>query len=320
LRAASCVDIALQLVLLVGGLAVALVASDVAVSYTRALAHALNAPSFVVGVVLVALGTDLPEIANSIAAHVQGEGDVNVGDSVGSTLTQTTFVLGLFPLILAVVVISRRQIGLVTGLTVVGLLLTAWFVSDGHLGRLDGLVLVVAWAVAITLVARYAGVGQVLDEPPEVRIEGHVPRALVVLGTLIVVGIGATVAVRALVGLAEEVGIPAFALAFFGASLGTSAPEIVVDLTALARGAPGIALGDALGSSLVDATLSIGIGPVVEPAPVTARLAVTATLYTAIAISIVGALLAIRKRHDRFSAPVLIGLYALSYVVVISVE
>jgi cation:H+ antiporter len=126
--------------------------------------------------------------------------------------------------------------------------------------------------------------------------------------------------VRALVGLAEEFGIPAFALAFFGASLGTSAPEIVVDLTALARGAPGIALGDALGSSLVDATLSIGIGPVVEPAPVSARLAVTATLYTAIAISVVGALLAFRKRHDRFSAPVLIGLYALSYVVVISAE
>jgi Ca2+/Na+ antiporter len=77
------VDVVFQLALLVGGLGLALVASDVAVSYTRALAHSLGAPSFVVGVVLVALGTDLPEIANSIAAHLQDEGDVNVGDSVG---------------------------------------------------------------------------------------------------------------------------------------------------------------------------------------------------------------------------------------------
>jgi cation:H+ antiporter len=314
------VDIALQLVVLVGGLGLALVASDVAVSYTRALAHSLGAPSFVVGVVLVALGTDLPEIANSVAAHVQGEGDVNVGDSVGSTLTQTTFVLGLFPLIVAVIVISRRQVGLVTGLTIGGLLLTAWFVSDGQLGRLDGLVLVLAWAVAIVVVARWAGVGHAVDEPPAVRLQGHLRQALVVLGMLVLVGIGATVAVRALVDLAETVGVPAFALAFFGASLGTSAPEIVVDLTALARGAPGIALGDALGSSLVDATLSIGVGPLVKPAPVTARLAVVATLYTAVAIAIVGALLAVRRRHDRVSAPVLIGLYALSYVVVISAE
>jgi len=313
------VDVAAQLVLLVGGLGLALVASDVAVSYTRALAHALGAPSFVVGVVLVALGTDLPEIANSIAAHVQDEGDVNVGDSVGSTLTQDTFVLGLFPLVVAVIVISRRQVGLVMGLTVGGLLLTTLFVADGHLGRADGIVLVLAWVAAIAAVTRWGG-GHVVDEPRPVRLEGHVSRVLVVLGMLLLVGLGATVAVRALVDIAEGLGVPTFALAFFGASIGPSAPEIVVDLTALARGAPMIALGDALGSSLVDSTLSIGIGPIVAPADVTARLAVVASLYTALAITVVAALLLARRKHDRRSAPVLIGLYALSYVVLIAAD
>lgn len=319
MRLASCVDVAVQLGLLVGGLALALVASDVAVSYTRALAAALGAPSFLVGVVLVALGTDLPEIANSITAHLQGEGDVNVGDSIGSVLTQDTFVLGLFPLIVAVVAISRRQVGLVFALTIGGLLLTTLFVSDGYLGRLDGLVLVLAWVVSIAAVARWAG-GHAADEPRSVRIQGHAPRALVILAMLLLVGIGATVAVRALVDLAEGVGVPTFVLAFFGASLGTSAPEIVVDLTALARGAPGIALGDALGSSLVDATLSIGIGPLVQPAPVTARLAGVATVYTTVAVAVVATLLMLRRRHDRVSAPVLIGLYALSYVVLLSAD
>jgi cation:H+ antiporter len=313
------VDVASQIALLVGGLGLALVASDVAVAYTRALAHALGAPSFVVGVVLVALGTDLPEIANSIAAHLQDEGDVNVGDSVGSTLTQDTFVLGLFPLVVAVIVISRRQVGLVIGLTVGGLLLTTLFVADGHLGRVDGVVLVLAWVAAIAAVTRWGG-GHLVDEPRPVRLEGHVSRALVVLGMLLLVGLGATVAVRALVDIAEGLGVPTFALAFFGASIGTSAPEIVVDLTALARGAPMIALGDALGSSLVDSTLSIGIGPIVAPADVTARLAVVASLYTALAVSVVAALLLVRRKHDRRSAPVLIGLYALSYVVLIAAD
>ena len=313
-------DIVVQLVLLVGGLGLALVASDVAVSYTRALAAALGAPSFVVGVVLVALGTDLPEIANSISSHLQGEGDVNVGDSVGSTLTQDTLVLGLFPLVIASMAIVRSQVALVMGLTCVGLAMTAWLVSDGQLSRLDGLALVLAWVVALGLVARLGAAGQPTDEPPSVRFDGHVRRALIVLAMLLVVGVGATVAVRALVGLAEDLGVPAFALAFFGASIGTSAPEIVVDLMALARGAPAIALGDALGSSLVDATLSIGAGPLVQPAPVTARLAVVATIYTLVAVAAVAVLLLWRGRHDRRSAPVLIGLYALSYVVLISAE
>ena len=312
-------DVVLQIGLLIGGLALALLASDVAVAYTRSLAAMLGAPPFVVGVVLVALGTDLPEIANSIASHLQGEGDVNVGDSVGSTLTQYTFVLGLFPLVIAVIAISRRQVGLVTLLTVGGLWLTTLFVADGWLGRLEGLALVASWALAMVLVTRLLP-HTTPEDPPTVRVRGHFRQAGVILAALAVVGLGATVAVRALVDLSETVGVPEFLLAFFGASLGTSAPELAVDITALRHGAPAIALGDALGSSLVDSTLSIGIGPLVAPAEVTARLAVVASLYTLAAVALVGLLLVVRRRHDRWSGGVLMGVYVLSYAVLIAAD
>jgi cation:H+ antiporter len=313
-------DIALQVFLLLGGLAVALVASDRAVAYTRALAAALGAPPFIVGVALVSLGTDLPELANSVAAHVQGEADVNVGDSVGSTLTQYTFVLGLFPLIIARIAIDRRQVSLVTALTVAGLGVTTLFVSDGHLGRLDGALLISAWALFTLIVVRALPSSTHDEPPPPVRYARPRTQIGVILLALAFVAFGATVAVRSLVRLAELAGVPEFALAFFGASLGTSAPEIVVDLTALMRGAPQIALGDAMGSSLVDSTLSIGLGPLVVPGDVTTHLAVTGTVYSAAAVAIVGALLAARRRHDRISMPVLLGLYALAYVVLIAAE
>jgi cation:H+ antiporter len=308
-----------DIVLVVAGLALAIAGSEIAVRYTRSLAARLGAPAFIVGVVLVALGTDLPEIANSIAAHLQGAGDVNVGDSVGSTLTQYTFVLGLFPLIIAVIFISRRQVGVVTALTVGGLGLTALLVSDGYLGRIDGVLLVTAWAVATLVVVRTVG-GHTIEDPPPVRLAGITPQVVVILTSLGVVGLGATVAVRSLVDLAEEIGVPEFALAFFGASLGTSAPEIAVDVTALRRGAPAIALGDALGSSLIDATLSIGAGPLVAPAEVTPRLAVVGSLYALVAVAIVGTVLVLRRRHDRTSAAACFGLYLLAYVVVVAAD
>jgi cation:H+ antiporter len=310
------VEIALYLVLMLVGLAAALAASELAVSYTRALAAGLGAPPFVVGVVLVAVGTDLPEIANSVASHLQGEGDVNVGDSVGSTLTQYTFVLALFPLVAGTLVISRRQVGLVTVLTAGGLALTAIFVLDGHLGRLDGFVLVGAWVLATVATTKLLA-GGANDDPPTVRHDGKLAQAAVTLGALALVGAGAAVAVYSLVRLAEVIGVPEFLLAFFGASVGTSLPEIIVDVTALRAGAPGIALGDALGSSLVDSTLSIGIGPAVAPADVTARLAVVGSLYTLVAVVAVGAVLVARRRHDRLSAGVFLGLYALSYAVLL---
>jgi cation:H+ antiporter len=306
------VDVTLYLGLLLLGLAIAIVASDFAVSYTRALAAGLGAPPFVVGVVLVAVGTDLPEIANSVASHLQGEGDVNVGDSVGSTLTQYTFVLGLFPLVAGTLAISARQVGLITVLTIGGLGLTALFVLDGRLDRLDGAVLVAAWGAAMILTTKLLSGGS-RDNPPVVRHDGRLMQALVALIALGAVAAGATLAVYALVQLAETLGVPEFLLAFFGASVGTSLPEVMVDVTALLRGAPGIALGDALGSSLVDSTLSIGVGPLVAPADVTTRLAVVGTLYTLVAVGGVGLILGLRRRHDRLSATVLMSLYLLSY-------
>ncbi len=312
-------QIALQAFFFLGGLSVAIVASDRAVAYTRALAAALRAPAFIVGVVLVAIGTDLPEIANSVAAHLEGEGDVNVGDSVGSTLTQYTLVLALFPLVAGVLAIERRQVGVVTVLTMCGLVATAIFVADGWLARWEGAFLVGAWAFFTWIVVR-ALPGLTHDQPPSVAHGSKIVQAGIVLLSLGFVGFGATVAVRALVRLAELAGVPEFVIAFFGASLGTSAPEIVVDVTALVRGAPGIALGDALGSSLVDSTLSIGAGPLVAPAEVTPRLALVGTFYTFGAVGLVGGFLAARRRHDRLSALLLGGLYLLAYLVLLSAQ
>jgi cation:H+ antiporter len=312
-------EVALQVSLFLGGLALAIVASDRAVGYTRALAAALGAPPFIVGVALVSIGTDLPEIANSVAAHAQGAGDVNVGDSVGSTLTQYTLVLGLFPFVAGTLAIARRQVGLVTVFTVAGLALTTFFVADGWLGRWEGAALIVAWGVFTIAVVKGVS-GQAADDPPPVRHRRKAAQAGVVLVALALVGLGATVAVRALVRLAELAGAPEFMLAFFGASIGTSAPEIVVDVTALMRGAPGIALGDVLGSSLVDSTLSIGAGPLLFPAGVTPRLAVVGALYSLIAVAIVGIALGGRRRHDRASGVLLFLLYGISYVVLLKVD
>jgi cation:H+ antiporter len=312
------VTIALHVFLFVGGLTVALLASSRAVEHTRALAAQLGAPAFIVGVTLVSIGTDLPEIANSIAAHVQGQGDVNVGDSVGSALTQYTLVLGLFPLVMAVIAIQRRQVLLVSALTILGLALTVVFVADGWLARWEGGVLVAAWGVFTWIVVRFLP-GLLPESPPDVKPRNPFLRAGTILLALGIVGFGATVAVRSLVRLAELAGVPEFVIAFFGASLGTSAPEIVVDFNALMRGAPGIALGDALGSSLVDSTLSIGAGALVAPAEVTPRLAVVGSVYTIVAVGTVGLLLAARRRHDRRSGAALVGIYLLSYLVLLAV-
>lgn len=309
-------SIAVQALLLAGGLTIALLASGRAVDYARALAAALGAPAFIVGVALVGIGTDLPEIANAIVAHLQGEGDVNVGTAVGSALTQYTLVLGLGPLVFAAAAITRREASVVSLFTMAALALTAVFVADGWLNRPEGAVLIVAWALAIWVTVKLVP-GLVEEDLPAVRHTRKLTQLGALLLALGLVGFGATVAVRALVRVAELASVPEFLIAFFGASIGTSAPEVIVVLAAFRRGAPAIAFGDAFGSSLSDSSLTIGVGGLTEPAAVTARTAVIGSVYSILAIGVVAALLVARRRHDRLSGAVFVGLYAFAFVVLL---
>jgi cation:H+ antiporter len=79
-----------------------------------------------------------------------------------------------------------------------------------------------------------------------------------------VVGIAATAIVRSFIAIIDRLGAPEFVASTLVLALGTSLPELVVDWTAIRRGAAALAIGDLFGSSLVDSTLSVGIGPVVR--------------------------------------------------------
>ena len=123
------------------GIAVALLASNRAVQHLTAILAGTRIPPFFLGITLVAIGTDLPEIANSIVSSAAGHGDINVGDSIGSSATQVTLVLGLLPFFGGSFVVAPRPVRII-GIAAcaclgVGLLL----VRDGDLSRVDALTL-----------------------------------------------------------------------------------------------------------------------------------------------------------------------------------
>jgi cation:H+ antiporter len=299
-----------------GGFLSAVLASRRAVANTVELAAGTRIPRFVIGFTLLAVGTDLPEIANSIASSVTGHGDLNVGDSVGSTATQVTLVLGLLPIIAAAsFAISRRRFVRVGALTVVALLLGAALMLDGHVSRTDALILLAMWAVGSVLTFSRAPQGTQLDLPLAAR--GKLAKVGVVLVALAVVGVGALSAVWGMTVLAEAMSVPEYVIAFFGASIGTSLPELIVEFTAVRQGQSELAIGDALGSSFVDATLSIGAGPLIAPVAVTSSLVVRGSLTAAGAVVMVVALLAARRRHDWVTGLVLVLIYLAFYFLLV---
>jgi cation:H+ antiporter len=78
--------------------------SDMAVEHMIDLASMFRVSLFSIGFIVSSIGSDLPEIVNGILSAYLGHGDVSVGDSFGSINTQSSLVLGLIPLFLALFV------------------------------------------------------------------------------------------------------------------------------------------------------------------------------------------------------------------------
>ncbi len=305
----------------VGGLALTVMGSRSAVTDATKLVKGTRLPPFFVGMTLLALGTDLPEIANSIVASYTNHGDVNVGDSIGSTATQLTLVLGLLPFAGFAIPLGARGSRLLRGqqttawLTAISLLGVAVLVLDDHLGRLDAALLIGVWIAGSRLVY-----GSTRTDP-QLALEARVGNRARLIGHLLIaivaIGAGATLAVTGIIELAELFGVPEFIVAFFGASIGTSLPEGIVAYTALKRGESALAIGDVLGSSFADATLSISMGPLLFPTVIDGDLAVTAALVTAAAAAVVALLFSRGGEHRRRDGTILLIVYAATWPILL---
>lgn len=311
------------LVLLAGGIVVTAYGSRRAVTGALAIADALGASTGLVGVTLVAVGTDLPEIANSISASVTGHGDLNVGDSTGSALTQVTLVVAVLMLAAPTLAIAdgdeeARIVAPTGALTVGATLLIALLIADGFLSRLDGVILVAIWFVAMAMVSRWQRTDRTVPSAPPPGAEAGVVRTGVsVLVWLGVVGVAATAVVRSFVELTDAVGVPELIASTVVLALGTSLPELVVDWTAIRRGATALAIGDLFGSSLVDSSLSIGIGPVVRGTDVSSN-AVISVLIVAAAIAAATIAWYARPRRRAPSVAIYAGIYAVAMAAIIA--
>jgi cation:H+ antiporter len=307
-------DSALWLIVLATGLLVAIRSSRWAVGHLTEFAKGTRIPPFVIGITLVSIGTDLPEIANSIVSSITGHGDINVGDSIGSATVQSTLVLGLLPLIAGSFPIARGRVARIGLATVASLVLGALLMLDGDLSRLDAGILIAAWALGTALVWRDLPD----DAAPFVRERQPAEGRHLLLATagLILVGLGATTAVQALTRLAEIWSMPEYLIAFVLASVGTSLPELVVEVAAVRRKQWDLAVGDAIGSSFVDSTLSIGAGPLIAPIAVTTSAVVVGSLVACTAIGLAVLTLSVRREHNWLSGATLILIFLVAYLLV----
>jgi len=307
----------IAVLVLICGISLIIFSSIKAVKHSAILAAVLGISPLIIGVTLVSIGTDMSEIFNSIISCSLGHGDIDVGDSVGSDLTQLTLVFGLLPLITGVMYVHRKDIIILGACEILSLMLIFSVVEKGYITRLNAIMMVGSLGIYIWLI--YNANKDSIEERVEMIEKIKTPKSKKFHLLIAVLGFGgitiaAYMIVESVIVLSSVLDIHEYIISFFIVAVGTSLPELAVDINALRLGHHSIAIGDIVGSCIVDSTLSIGIGQVLFPQAVTASLAIPTVLYTLIASFIVFITIVIRRKVDKKAGIFFISLYFMSYV------
>ena len=285
--------------------------SEKAVEHSVIIASAWGISPIMIGLLLVSIGTDLPEISNSIVSSALGHGNINVGDSIGSALTQITLVLGIIALLVREFKVDKKEIAVIGGCEILALIIAVSVVEKGYISRVNGFLLVFSWFIFMLISRTVTKKDKLKVDKPLSRKPRHFLMAF--LG-FIGVAVGSYIVVESLLELSKIFNISEYLMSFFVASIGTSLPELVVDLTAIRKREYELAIGDIIGSSLVDASLSIGIGPMLFTNVISGGIAFHSGLYAILTSILVVSALALRGKVDKKAGVFFIAIYLFSYI------
>ncbi len=304
-------DATIGIALLILGIALLAFSADKAVEGSVSIASASGMSPLMIGLIIVSLGTDFPEIVNSILSSALGHGDINVGDSFGSVFAQMTLVLGLLPFFSGTFKVQREEITVLGACEALALLATISIVEKGYISWLNAVFLVASWPMFMLIIKNVMKTPEVTPRPIGQRLPYHL--AIAILGFLGVT-VGSFMVIQSVITISAILHVPEYFISFFAVAIGTSMPELVVDLTAIRRRQYQIAIGDAIGSCLIDAGFAIGIGPMIfGPIMVSGRLAETTGLYALLGSIAVVSTLALREKLDRKAGLLFLIIYFLSY-------
>jgi cation:H+ antiporter len=259
----SCVFVLIGLALLVYG-------ADMFVNGASSIARQLGMPPLIIGLTIVGFATSAPEILVGTVSALQDKTAIAIGNALGSNITNIGLVLGVSILLLPITVASRT-IKREYGLMCVALIIALVLMLDGHLSRIDAIILLV-WLVGsigwIVWIAKKSSANDPLISEFEQELNNADPTktaTIKLLIGLILLVAGADLLVRGAVFIAESYGVSDLVIGLTIVAIGTSLPELAASIASILKKEADIAIGNIIGSNMFNILAVLGIPALINP-------------------------------------------------------
>ncbi len=217
-----------------------------------------NLPQFVIGVFIVGIGTSLPELVSGILSVKLGTSEILPGNIIGANISNLLLVTGL------VVIINKKEINLGSAYIYIDLHFLIGSILSFYIIAYDGIITFSeAWVgLLIFLVYSFYLIksGSIKIQSNE-KVKEKFPFVSLLILSISSLGIyfGAEYTVKSVTEIATLLFIPPSVIALTVLSLGTTLPEIVVNIVAIKQGKGEMAIGNVLGSCIFNTLMVAGI-------------------------------------------------------------
>ena len=249
-----------------------------------AVAERLRVPQIVIGLTIVALGTSMPELCVSVVSALKGTPDLAVGNVVGSNIFNALLIVGVAALVAPMTILRSTVFKDVPCALVASVVLLMMCQNDWVITRLDGAILFVFFLVFMRLTIKGATSAQPVAQPVQGEptqgqtaqeaaadeasakqpMKGWLAGLWMVVGLAALIG-GSNLFVGGATEVARALNVSDAVIGLTIVAGGTSLPELVTSVVAAKKGNSGIAIGNVLGSNVLNILFILGLTGMISP-------------------------------------------------------
>ena len=260
----------MNLFFLIIGLTLLIFGAELIIRGSVSFGRKLKVSLFAIGVVIVAGGTSLPELASSINAVLIDHADLAVGAVVGSNIANLILVMAATSFLIPISNINQNQINqawINIGLAIILIFMSFFILSFNYLFGI--------LSICLLFIIMFMQIKQGSLDVSEVEEKGDYSlfiSIIFIVGGIILLIYGSDLFVESAINIANQLNIPEAIIGVSLVAFGTSLPELATTTIAAVRRQGNVALGNVIGSNMFNLLAIIGIAAFVAPIPVDAAL------------------------------------------------
>jgi len=252
--------IILWIAVFAASLALLIFSSDWFIEAAEQIGLYFKIPSFVIGVIIVGIGTSLPELASSVAAVAKGNSEIVIGNVVGSNITNIFLVMGLGAFVGKQFKLEFDILRSDVPFLISSAILLSLMIIDRNYTLAEAIISIVLLVLYIYTSFKNGAIDEEIhdfEEKHEHKLT--VLNWIMLFASPALIALGATWTVNSVIEISKIVGIGTEIIALSAVALGTSLPEAMVTVQAARKGNPEMAVGNVIGSNIFNTLAVMGI-------------------------------------------------------------